>query len=74
MSSAPIFPPGFLEGSAPNPTKAVVDFDKAGIPEYRDLWAVILDGLFSDEECNALAAAAEATTGGVWERAKVNVG
>jgi len=67
-------PEGFLEDPAPNLTKSVIDFKKEGIPNYAGQWAVVLDGVLSEEECKILIAAAEATSEGVWERAMVNVG
>jgi hypothetical protein len=67
-------PDGFLEGPAPNLTKSIVDFKKAGILENEKAWAVILDGVLSEDECNILVQAAEATTNGKWERAMVNIG
>ncbi|KAG9188091.1 hypothetical protein G6011_02014 [Alternaria panax] len=65
---------GFLEGPAPNLTRCKVDFKKAGILENEKAWAVILDGVLSEDECNTLVQAAEVTTNGKWERAMVNVG
>ncbi|KAF2450745.1 oxidoreductase domain-containing protein [Karstenula rhodostoma CBS 690.94] len=67
-------PEGFLAGPAPNLTKHVIDFKKEGIPVYEGRWAVILDGVLSQDECEMLTKAAEATTAGEWERAMVNVG
>jgi hypothetical protein len=67
-------PAGFLEGPAPNITKTVIDFSKEGLPEYEKCWAVILEGVLSETECQQLVAAAEATTGAIWERAMVNIG
>ena len=67
-------PQGFLDGPAPCLTKHVIDFKKEGIPVYEGRWAVILDGVLSQEECDLLTKAAEATTEGEWERAMVNVG
>ncbi|CAN9474095.1 unnamed protein product [Alternaria alternata] len=67
-------PNGFLEGPAPNLTKSKIDFRKAGILENENAWAVILDGVLSEDECNTLIQAAEATTNGTWERAMVNIG
>lgn len=67
-------PKGFLNGPAPNLTKHVIDFKKEGLPSYEGRWAVILDGVLSQEECELLTKAAEATTEGNWERAMVNVG
>lgn len=65
---------GFLDGPAPNLTRRNVNWKKGGLPEYDHLWAVVLDGVLSQEECDMLVAAAEATTDGKWERAMVNVG
>ncbi|KAF2751472.1 hypothetical protein M011DRAFT_386775, partial [Sporormia fimetaria CBS 119925] len=65
-------PEAFLEGAAPNPTKQVIDWE--GMPEYKDRWAVILDGVLTQEECDTLITAVEATTDGYWERAMVNTG
>jgi len=67
-------PNGFLEGPAPNLTRSKIDFKKAGLLEDEKSWAVILDGVLSEDECNTLVQAAEATTNGKWERALVNVG
>jgi hypothetical protein len=67
-------PDGFLKGPAPDIRKHKVNFAKGGIPEQEKSWAVVLDGVLTEEECNMLVKAAEATTHGVWERAMVNVG
>ncbi|KAF2182037.1 hypothetical protein K469DRAFT_713118 [Zopfia rhizophila CBS 207.26] len=67
-------PEDFLDGPAPNLTKSPIDFEKEGLPEYEGLWAVVLDGVLSEVECEMLVAAAEATTGAKWERAMVNIG
>ena len=61
-------PGGFLDGPAPNLTKRVIDFKKEGIPQYDGRWAVILDGVLSQEECDLLIKAAESTSDGQWER------
>jgi hypothetical protein len=74
MASTTTLPKGFLEGPAPNLTKSKIDFTKGGIPAYEGKWAVVLDGVMTKEECKQLVAAAEATTGGKWERAMVNIG
>lgn len=74
IPSAFKLPEGFLEGPAPNITKSKVDFQKGGIPECAKSWAVVLDGVLTEEECETLLKAAEATTDGKWERALVNVG
>lgn len=74
MASTYELPKGFLEGPGPNVTRTDVNFKKHGMPEHEDAWAVILDGVMSEEECNQLVAAAEATTNGKWERAMINIG
>ncbi|CAF9927641.1 MAG: hypothetical protein GOMPHAMPRED_004459 [Gomphillus americanus] len=64
----------FLQTSAPFPTKSSVDFVAGGIPQYDGHYAVILDGIFTAEECTQLVAIASAANKGVWDRALVNVG
>ena len=63
-------PDGFLDGPAPNLTKHTIDFKEKGIPQYAGKWAVILDGVLSQEECDLLLGAAEVTTNGQWERVR----
>jgi hypothetical protein len=67
-------PKGFLDGPAPNLTQHRVNFTKGGLPEYEGLWAVVLDGVMTAEECDMIVAAAEETTEAKWERAMVNIG
>lgn len=68
-------PEGFLEGPAPHIQQPErIDFVKGGLPEHARAWAVQIDGVLSEEECNTLVAGAEATTDGKWERAMVNIG
>ncbi|KAF2813028.1 oxidoreductase domain-containing protein, partial [Mytilinidion resinicola] len=67
-------PKGFLKGPAPAIKVSKIDFANSTIPEYNDLWAVVLDDVMTPEECKALVNAAEATTDGKWERAMINVG
>jgi hypothetical protein len=74
MASTCRLPTGFLEGPAPNLKRSNVNFTKGGLPEYEGLWAVVLDGVMTEEECDQLVAAAEATTDGKWERALINIG
>jgi hypothetical protein len=72
---APSTLPGdFLAGPPPALKKSKINFAKAGLPEYDGMYAVLLDGVLTPEECSQLIAAAEATTGGKWERAMINVG
>jgi hypothetical protein len=66
-------PADFLQNPAPALERSDVDWSK-GLPEYEGLWAVILDGVLTQEECDILVAAAESRTGGTWERAMVNIG
>ncbi|KAF3037961.1 hypothetical protein E8E12_006195 [Didymella heteroderae] len=71
----PTLPEGFLTGPAPNLTRTDIDLTKEDIlPYYDNLWAVVLDGVLSEQECDELIAAAESTTHGKWERAMVNIG
>lgn len=67
-------PAGFLDGPAPDLKKSVIDFEKEGLSVYKGKWAVVLDGVMTEKECEMLTAAAEATTDGKWERAMVNIG
>ena len=74
MASTYKLPQGFLEGPAPNLERSDVNFAKAGFRPQKDAWAVVLDGVMTQEECDQLLAGAEATTDGKWERAMVNIG
>lgn len=67
-------PKDFLLG--PGPEKAVqkIDFTRTSLPEYDGHYAVVVDNALTKEECDNLIRAAEATTGGEWETALVNVG
>lgn len=65
-------PEGLLDGPAPNLTKETIHWH--GLPEYKGKLAFVLDGVLSQEECDALVATVEATTGGEWERAMINIG
>jgi hypothetical protein len=67
-------PSDFLTGPAPSPKANPILFEDTPLPEYRGLYAIVLDGILSPEECRALVAAAEVQNGGKWERALVNVG
>lgn len=74
MTSTYNLPEDFLEGPAFAIEKSKIDFTRAGLPEYDTAWAVVLDGVLTEEECNHLVAATEATTNGKWERALINIG
>ena len=68
-------PHDFLLGPGrPKVLKAIVDFDRAGLPEYRDLYATVLDNVFTKDECDTLVRAAEAQSNGTWEQAMINIG
>jgi hypothetical protein len=74
MSSSHLLPDDFLSGPAPNPTAARIDFANTTLPEYAGMYAVVLDGMLTGDECRALVSAAEAQANGTWERALVNIG
>lgn len=67
-------PANFLRGPKPKITKKTIDFKAEGLREYEGYYAVVLDGVLSEEECSTLVAAVEATTNGKWERAMINIG
>ena len=80
---APAIPPGvpdfeamphdFLRHPAKVSKRKIV-WEKSPVPENEGLYAVVLDNVFTEEECETLIYQAELTTGGVWEQAMVNVG
>jgi hypothetical protein len=74
MTTSNTLAEGFLDGPAPNIKRTTINFAEHNLPEYDDKWAVVLDGVLSEEECEQLVKAAEATTDGTWERALVNIG
>jgi len=67
----PEIPPSLLQGPPPDLTQRMVNFEPH-IPEYKDMWAVVLDGVLSGEECEELLAIAERTSH--WKNALVNIG
>lgn len=67
-------PEDFLNGPPPALRKSKINFASAGLPEYKNAYAVLLDGVLTEEECDQLLTVAEATTNGNWERAMINVG
>lgn len=74
-----LLPEKFLKGPPPGRVeKKVIDWSTTPLPEYSKAYAVVLDGLFSAEECNKLVAAAvshnQSTHGNDWERALINTG
>lgn len=67
-------PLDFLSKPAPNIQLQRIDFTKTPLPEYKGLYAVVLDNVLTKDEWDDLIRVAEATTGGKWEQAMVNVG
>ena len=67
-------PKDFLSGPAPKLVKEKIDFTKTPLPDYDGLYAAVVDGCFTKDECDLLVRAAEAKTNGVWEQAMVNIG
>ncbi|KAF2277886.1 uncharacterized protein EI97DRAFT_277040 [Westerdykella ornata] len=65
-------PADFLRTPGPKVTKETIDFKAAGLREYEDYYAVVLDGVLSEEECNTLVSAVDASVDGRWERAMIN--
>ena len=51
-----------------------VDFANGELPEYKKLYAVVLDNVLSQEECNQLIHLAELSAGGHGEKELVNNG
>jgi hypothetical protein len=47
-----------------------VDFIAAGLPEYKECYALVLDSLFSAEELSSFVAEAEASS--TWKVAQIN--
>ena len=75
MGSTPFtLPSDFLTGPSPNLTIAQIDFPKRGLPDYKGLYAALIDNAFTASECASLVRAAEARTDGTWEQAMINVG
>ncbi|MCJ1471691.1 hypothetical protein MMC13_000331 [Lambiella insularis] len=74
MSATIVLPPGFLSGPGPKTEIQKIDFTQTALPENAKLYAVVLDNVFTAEECAQLVAAAEARTDGVWEAAMINIG
>lgn len=62
----------FLSEPAENISVRKIDFTKTSLPEYKGLYAVVLDNVLNKSECEDLVRAAEAR--GEWEQAMINVG
>jgi len=77
MSSSPemaALPLDFLSRAAPHITFTHVDFAQTAAPKYANLYACILDHVFSADECARLVAYASAACDGQWQQARVNRG
>lgn len=74
MSKKASLPSDFLSGAGPQVEVSRIDFNKAGLPGYDGLYAVVLDNVLTAEECDQLVLAAEGCTEGAWEPALVNIG
>ena len=66
--------PDFLATLSRNISVSRIDFSQTPLPEYSGFYAVILDDVMSEEECELLIKAAESSTSKGWERAKVDIG
>lgn len=71
---ASIIPGDFLTGPGPQLVKQLIHFEDTRLSQHKDLYAVILDNVFTPSECATLVKLAEARTNGTWEQALVNVG
>ncbi|KAI9835435.1 MAG: hypothetical protein M1819_002353 [Sarea resinae] len=67
-------PLDFLTRPGPTISASRIDFNDTPLSEYKDLYATVLDGVLSEEECRTLVAAAEAHNDGMWEPATINHG
>jgi hypothetical protein len=65
-------PSDFLNGPAPKPALHRIQFEKTPLKEYEGLYAVVIDGVMSAEECKQLVDTAEKESD--WEAALINVG
>jgi len=73
-NSTSSLPKDFLSGPALNPVVSHVNFAKEGLEEYENLFAVVIDNVLNQSECEQFVAAAENHVGGKWERALLNIG
>lgn len=64
----------FLMSPAKNITVNRINFTAAKLPEYEGLYAIVMDGVLTTDECNALVRGAEASSVKGWEQATINVG
>jgi hypothetical protein len=65
-------PKDFLSGPARAPVLHKIQFEKTPLKEYEGLYAVVIDGVMTAEECTQLLSAAEKESN--WEAALVNIG
>ena len=61
-------------GAPSNCTAERIDFAKTALPEYSDRFALLIHNLLTPAECSSFLAAAQSTTGDVWEQAMLNIG
>lgn len=80
MASVAI-PDDFLPPEAPSGVHVrKIDFAATALPEYKDLFAAVIDNFLTESECKELIRLAEATTLSgdsttpTWERAMINAG
>ena len=74
MGEGYALPGDFLAAVGPKIDIHYIDFGKENLPEYKNLYAAIIDNVLTATECKQLVLAAEARTGGVWEPALINIG
>jgi len=64
----------FLTSPAKKITVNRINFTAANLPEYEGLYAVVINGVLTTNECNALIRGAEASSVRGWEQATINIG
>lgn len=73
-------PDGFLPPNMPeNACSRIIDFVTTPLPQYKDLFAAVIDNFLTESECKELTRLAEASTLSgdstpTWERAMINIG
>jgi len=74
MASQTPLPSHFLADKSPPVASQLIDFTTTPLTEYEGCLALVLDNVFTLNECNQILALAEEHVGGSWERAMVNTG
>ena len=70
----PPLPADFLTGSSPASASAS-KVDLSGVSQhYKNAYAVVLENVFTPEECEQLVHLAEQSTGVAWDQAMIHVG